>query len=198
MYKKIKLYIVSLWFLFLLLFIVKIDIPICFKPECKFIGFESLIQNNKIAIFSLTFMILGAIYYFNFNREVSVGAPLLPKKVILLKNLHSEVLSFLATYIIPLVCLDMDKSRSFPILILLLVLIGWIYVRTNLFYTNPTLAILGFKVYQVDTESYPEMIVIIKNSLSVGDYILPRQINGNVFFAKKIKTNKPNDTTTTK
>jgi hypothetical protein len=185
MFQKIKLYIVSLWFLFLLLFVVKVNIPICFDGKCEFIGFKALILTNGIPLFALIFMILGAFFYFGFNSSITKGATLLSKKITSIKNLNSETLSFLATYIIPLACLDMDKSRSLPMLVLLLILIGWIYVRTNLFYTNPTLAIMGFKVYQLDTELTKDIIVITKQSLKNGDAILPRPINDNIHYAKK-------------
>lgn len=185
MFQKIKLYIVSLWFLFLLLFVVKVNIPLCFGEGSKFIGFKELILTNGIPLFALIFMILGAFFYFDFNNSITKGATLLSKKITTIKNLNSETLSFLATYIIPLACLDMDKSRTLPMLILLLVLIGWIYVRTNLFYTNPTLAIMGFKVYQLDTEMTKDMIVITKQSLKIDDTILPRTINDNIHYAKK-------------
>jgi hypothetical protein len=188
MAKKIQLYIISLFFLFLLLFVVKVDVPICVKGNCKFIGFLALISRNGIALFALVFMLLGVLFYLRFNYEVTKGAPRLPKKVVALKNLHSETLSFLATYIIPLACLDMDKARSLPMLVLLLTLVGWIYVKTDLFYTNPTLAILGFKIYQLDTDGTKDMIVIIRQSLQKGESILSRQINANIYYAKKAKT----------
>jgi hypothetical protein len=185
MIDKIKLYIISLWFLFLLLFIMKVDIPITFGKDNRFIGFQKLVTTNTIPFFALVFMILGAFFYFDFNSSVSKGAPLLPRKISAIKNINSETLSFLATYVIPLACLDMDKPRALPLLILLMFLIGWIYVRTNLFYTNPTLVIIGFKVYQIDTQVEKEIIVITKHLLKIDDSILPRQINENIYYAKK-------------
>lgn len=185
MFKKIKLYIISLWFLFFILFVIKVNVPIYLGEDYKFVGVWNLVQLNGIALFAFVFMLLGAYFYLNFNGEVTRGATLLPKTITTIKNLNSEMLSFLITYIIPLACLDMDKSRSLIVLILILVLIGWIYIRTNLFYTNPTLAILGFKAYQIDTASTSEMIIIVKNKLVIGDSIYPRKISDNIYYAKK-------------
>ena len=182
---KVKLYIISLWFLFFILLILKADIPICFKQNSEFIGVNELISSNKVSLFALFMMILGAFYYFSFNRAFTKGATLLPKKIIAIKNLNSDTLSFLATYLIPLACYDMDKPRSFIVLMVLLLLIGWIYIKTNLFYTNPTLAVLGFKVYMIDTDGTKEMIVVIKETLKKGDYILPRQIDDKIYYSKK-------------
>lgn len=185
MIDRIKLFIISLWFLFLILFIIKADIPISFAKESRFIGFQRLITTNSIPLFALIFMILGAFFYFDFNNNVSKGAPLLPRKILSIKNISSETLAFLATYVMPLACLDMDKSRALPLLILLVSLIGWIYIKTNLFYTNPTLAIIGFKIYQIDTKTEKDMIVITKHLLKANDSILPRHINENIYFVKK-------------
>jgi hypothetical protein len=185
MYKKIQLYIVSLWFLFFLLFLAKVEIPISFSANAKFIGIKKLIFDNQIPVFSTVLMVIGGVYYFSFNRSVTKGAPLLPKKITNLENINAETLSFLATYIIPLACVDLDKSRSLLILITVLVLIGCIYIKTNLFYTNPTLAVMGFKVYKLNTLQTEAIIVVTKNHLHLNDYIYPRQIEDNIYYAKK-------------
>lgn len=185
MFKKIQLYIVSLWFLFLLLFITKVEIPISLSPQAKFIGFRKLFSDNQIPTFAAIFMIIGGIYYFSFNRSITRGATLLPKQVTKLENINAETLSFLATYIIPLACIDLDKSRSLLVLTTVLILIGWIYVKTNLFYTNPTLVIMGFKVYKVDTQHTTDIIIVTKSRLLLNDFIYPRQIEDNIYYAKK-------------
>ena len=66
-----------------------------------------------------------------------------------------------------------------------LILIGCIYVKTNLFYTNPTLSVMGFKVYKLNTQQTKDIIVISKNTLHLNDYIHPRQIEDNIYYAKK-------------
>jgi len=185
MRRKIQLYIISLWFLFFILFWIKIDVPICFGENCEFVGFPELIRKNDVPVVSLLLLFVGAFLYLNFNHDVETGAPITPKRITKIENINSETLSFLASYIIPLACLDMDKSRSLLLLFLLLILIGWIYVRTNLFYTNPTLAIMGFKVYKIDTANSVGLIVISKQSLVVNDWILPRKVNEGIYFAKK-------------
>ncbi len=48
-------------------------------------------------------------------------------------------MTFLTTYIIPLVCIDLTKIRYVIVLVVLLVLIGFIFVRMDLYCGNPTL-----------------------------------------------------------
>lgn len=190
MWLKIKLYVISLWLLFLLLLINKIQVPICFEPECTFIGFGNLLKLNIIPTISLFFIILGIIFYKTFDYEFVKGATFLPKKVVRIENLNFETLSFLITYIVPLVCFDLDfdldKNRNLIMLFLVLVLIGWIYVKANIFYTNPTLAVLGYKIYKIDTISTKNMVVIIKGKLSVDDSISAKLIDENIYYLKPI------------
>lgn len=189
MWQKIKLYIISLWFLFILLFVNKV--PYCLNQECQFVGFTKLATEHIVVIFCSVFLILGVSFYFSFNYQIKQGATTLPKTIKKIENLNFETLSFLITYVVPLVCFDLDfnldKDRNFLMLILVLFLIGWIYVKTNIFYTNPTLAVLGYRIYKVDTEKSLNMIVITNGKLEVGDAIKSKLIDENIYFATKIK-----------
>ena len=80
MYKKIQLYIISLWFLFVLLVIETLEIPISFSPKAKFIGFKALIFENQISTFAIAFLILGGVYYFSFNGGITRGGDLLTQR----------------------------------------------------------------------------------------------------------------------
>jgi hypothetical protein len=184
MWQKIELYIISLWFLFLLILINKLNIPLCFGTDCKFIGTYELLRLNIVPTISLVFLILGAFFYLRFDYKIVKGAPALPKKITRVEDLYFENLAFLITYIIPLVGFDLDGTRNRLMLFLMLVLIGWFYVKANIFYTNPSLAVLGYRIYKVDTLESNNMIVIVKGRLRVGDNIYPREIDENIFFVK--------------
>ncbi|WP_308413060.1 anti-phage protein KwaA, partial [Vibrio parahaemolyticus] len=59
------------------------------------------------------------------------------------KSESYEHLTFLATYIIPFLGFSFDEPRKLAAYVLLLVVIGFIFVRTDKYYANPTLALLG-------------------------------------------------------
>jgi hypothetical protein len=128
-----------------------------------------------------------------FKYRVVNAAPMLPKQIDHIENLNFETLSFLITYVIPLFCFDLDfdlnENRNFLMLILVLIIIGWIYVKTNIFYTNPSLAILGYRIYKVQTSKTRDMIVIVMGKLKKGDKIYPKRIDENIFFVKKSQQN---------
>jgi hypothetical protein len=66
---------------------------------------------------------------------------------------NSEHLVFLATYVIPLVGFKLDSMRDSINLGITLLLLGVIYVRTNLFYANPTLSLLGLAFPQISRQT---------------------------------------------
>ena len=142
---------------------------------------------------------MGLIFYWRFNYGIEQGATNLPKKITVIEDLNFENLSFLITYIIPLVCFyldfDLDKNRNRLMLFLVLFLIGWIFVKTNIFYTNPSLAVLGYRIYRIDTAESKRMIVIVKGRLKEGDDIYPKRIDDNIYFVTGAK-NEPTATET--
>src|SRR5262245_27356754 len=141
MFEKIKFYVISLLFLFIL--IAANQIPVCMTlDKCTFIGLDKLFFTYPpILLFCFVGIVLAAIFYADFTYRTVKSAPLAAEKVSEIKSLNYENLTFLATYIIPLVCFDLDfhlvENRNFIMLILVLILIGWIYIKTNIFYTNP-------------------------------------------------------------
>ncbi|MFT3796586.1 anti-phage protein KwaA [Flavobacterium sp.] len=185
---KIQLYILSLWLLFLLLLINKIDIPYCYGENCSFIGFEKLLSLNVIPAICLIFVIAGFIFYYKFKYIIK-GAKSLPEQVVEIDNLNWEHLTFLVTYVVPLLTFDLDfnlaKDRNGLMLFLVLVIIGMIYVKTNMFYNNPTLAILGYHIYKVTTNKKKNIILISKDSLKEQDWIEYKFIGDNIYFSNK-------------
>lgn len=110
-------------------------------------------------------------------------------KIIQLENIEYEHLSFLTTYIIPLICFSFDNMRYVYIFIILLVVIGMIYIRTDLFYANPTLAILGFRIYKIKglfrNSERENIILITREELFLDDYVKYIKVDNRIYYAKK-------------
>ena len=49
---KLRFYFMSLWLLFVLIFLLTVDIPICFSKDAHFIGFGPLLKRNWLAFTS--------------------------------------------------------------------------------------------------------------------------------------------------
>lgn len=186
MWQKFELYIISLFLLFLLLFINKV--PVCVGGDCEFVGLKSLFTEHIVVSLSVFFMLTAALFYLRFNHKIVDGASNLPVQITKIENYNFEVITFLATYIIPLVCFDLDfdldQNRNLLMLFCVLTLIGWIYLKTNLFYTNPTLALLGFHIYKINTIRHEDVIVIVKGKAKMDDWLFCKHISDNIYYAK--------------
>jgi hypothetical protein len=133
-------------------------------------------------ITSLFFLFLGIYFYLRFTYLLK-GSTMLPKVIKKIEDQNYEHLTFLTTYIIPFLRVKME-GRDLVITFLLLIIIGAIFVKTNLFYKNPTLALLGYRLYKVDTEKDSGLIFISKQSLKTGDKVHHIHLNDNVYFVK--------------
>ena len=193
MTRKIGLFFLSLWLLFLLIIIITAKIPICFTVNCEFIGWIILVKNNLVPIFCLVALVVGLISFLDFKFQMK-GTPELSFKITELENIDYEHLTFLTTYIIPLVCFQFENLRYIITFIVILFVIGLIYIRTDLFYANPTLAILGFRIYKIsgefrNGEIRNGKILITKNILSVEDRIKYFKLDERIYYATKIASN---------
>ncbi|MDM9599760.1 anti-phage protein KwaA [Pseudomonas shirazica] len=155
---KFELYMISLWLLFVLMIVVKVDIPICFGVDCHYVGTLTLVRANVLPLISLVFIGLVALCYYRFKYRIqsNVGLPVVAKKV---EDLSYEHLTFLTTYIVPLICFNLDNIRYIIALFILLFVIGQIYVKTDKFYANPTLAIFGFRLYKLEVNGVSKVMI---------------------------------------
>lgn len=194
MIRKIGLFFLSLWLLFVLIIIITAKVPICFTMDCSFVGFSYLITNNIIPIFSLLALIVGIISYWDFRYQMK-GTPELSFKITEIENIDYEHLTFLTTYIIPLVCFQFENLRYIIVFVILLIVIGSIYIRTDLFYANPTLAILQFRIYKVtgefrNGEIRQSKILISKDKLTKEDRVKYFKLDERIYYASKVKPNE--------
>lgn len=123
------------------------------------------------------------------------GTPELSFQIKEIENIDYEHLTFLTTYIIPLVCFQFENLRYIIVFVILLIVIGSIYIRTDLFYANPTLAILQFKIYKVsgefrNGETRNNKIIISKDKLSKDDRVKYFKLDERIYYASKVNTDE--------
>lgn len=185
---KLCLYLISLWILFFMLIVLKLDIStIPFKLKLADIG--EFLYRNTVSGICFMFILLGGVGYWWFKDSLN-NAKQLPVEIRECESINYENLSFLATYIIPLVCFPMETEREVFVMFSVIVIIGCIFVKTDLYYTNPSLILLGFNVYRVSTNSDKEFrqgIAIIKGKLKKGDSIKYLTLSDNVYFGRIVK-----------
>ena len=88
---KLRFYFMSLWLLFVLIFLLTIDIPISFAKDAHFIGIMPLLEKNWLAFSSLLLAILGWIVASGEKRRwAGVSNP--PYKIKSIKNQNYELI----------------------------------------------------------------------------------------------------------
>lgn len=185
-FKKIGLYILSLWLLFLFVIVITLDISVYQKSGADFLFF---LGRNTVPVVCVVFLLIGIASYFYLDFEIK-GASENPFLVTRVENLSYEHLIFLATYVIPLISFNFENERFLIVLGLLLLVMGFIYIRTDLFYANPSLALLGYRLYKVDgrfkgDETRENIIVICRCRLNKNDRASYRSIGEGIYYARK-------------
>lgn len=167
---KAILYILSLWLLFFslaimsydkafLLKIINIDFAVAWQ-HLKNFDLSFIKSANYIFILSVFFMTVGVLslglLYMGFLAGWS-GTYIIED----VSDENHEHLAFLTTYIMPLVFTDVDKKRTAINLAVMIFAIGVIYVKTNRFYSNPSLAVIGFRIYKAKIKNEPNKVFVL-------------------------------------
>lgn len=189
---KVGFFLLSMVVFFIIVMILGTEIPICVEPEVEFIGWRECLTSKGIIIpiVCMIGIILAIIFafYLGFRKKSGMLGPMKIKDI---KNKNADIMSFVGTYFLPLVSFSLaDNPRHFIVLLILFLLIAIIYIKADLYYTNPTLLLWGYKVYDVvikenDMETHATIITkdsITKNEAQVKYF----PIDSNTYFAIKI------------
>lgn len=178
---KIQMYMISLCLLFVLI------IPISFEVPAKMKDWQEWCKTNVLTLICLfmIFIIFILIKQLEYRWK---GTKELPVTVSEVKSENFEYLTFLTTYIIPLVCIDMDNIRYIIVLFLLLIIIGVIFVKSDFYLGNPTLALLGYKLYTIQYtigENSYEKLVITKDKIQEKDLVEFIPFDKNIWYVRR-------------
>lgn len=147
--RKIDLYILSLGLLFVFFLIITAELPASSFRLNDFASWKEFAASNPLPIASMFALLYCLFAYFRFDFDLK-GATEIPFEIRKIEDINYEHLTFLATYVVPLISFDFGSGRQLIVLGLLLIVMGIIYIKTDLFYANPSLALLGFHIYRAD------------------------------------------------
>lgn len=117
------------------------------EPLYKWIFFVVIISLSLVSFCTIHRFVIS-----KSNRQFSVTGKY--------EKTGDSIISYIFTYLVPLLSMDINNGNSIIINLLLFILIGVLYVAQDLIYLNPILALLGFNFYIND-----EKIIITKFSL---------------------------------
>ena len=184
---KILLYNLSLVPLYVLCMIQKFNTTNVdkFDGEYKNIEFyKEIILNNLWVIFFIFLIMFSYITYKKFIGELNTTSKI-PQKFSNIKNIDFNHLTFIATYILPLLAFKLDTVKDIIFLFMLLFFIGAIYIKTNLYYLSPVFVLFGLKIFSANDENNNECILITKRDKLLSNETLPYTDMGDIYFIKK-------------
>lgn len=191
---KYALYILSLWLLFISLFIMSYDKNLFISISTYFSNkdiatlLSKITPKNIVFISSFIMIIAGFLIFlyllFSFNSGWSVTCTVSD-----VKNESHEHLEFLTTYVMPLVFTDVNSKRTMLNLLIMIVAIGMIYVKTNRFYSNPSLALLGFRIFRakINDRGIKDFVIICHGEIDNKSIIKYIKLDNNTCLAKIIQ-----------
>lgn len=191
MLNKIKLYIISLMPLMALVVFSTFSVPIYFGSDWEFCEWPEICTlHNCVAVGALLMCAFGGVFLWQFNYYIKKNYDNLPTKIIEVKDLDKEYISFFFTLISCLV-VDFNNWNGIVSFLFILIIFGVLFVKTDWFYANPSFACLGYHIYSVHTNAavaVPDStIVISKDKLKTGDSIHNISLSKNVLFTSKLK-----------
>jgi hypothetical protein len=94
-----------------------------------------------------------------------------------------DTLAYFATYLVPFIAAQPHGLRDRAALALFLLTIGVLYVRSTLFYVNPLLSLVGFRTFEVETESGRPMVLLTRRGfLRQAEQVHAAQLSDYVFL----------------
>jgi len=188
--RKLDLYILSLGLLFVFFVIITAKTTQGTFLINEFDSWKMLVLENPIPTISIILLLYCVYAYKKFDFDLK-GATDIPFEIKKIEGINYEHLTFLATYVVPLVSFDFGSGRQMIVLVLLLVVMGIIYIKTDLFYANPSLALLGFHIYKVDGNfkngNREGIILICRERLSEGQKAKYIKLDDRIYYVRGVK-----------
>lgn len=185
--RKVDLYILSLGLLFIFFLIITIKAPAEQFVINDVSIWKPLLMANPIPTISIILLIYCFYSYKKFDFDLK-GATEVPFEIKKLESINYEHLTFLATYVVPLISFDFSNGRQMIVLALLLIVMGIIYIKTDLFYANPSLALLGFHIYRADGHfkigNRSGIVLICRGRLTENQKVVYIKLDDRIYYVK--------------
>lgn len=130
---------------------------------------------------------LGALRFLKWKFESQ--APDLSESVVSLENKNYDTMNFVASYFVPLVSFQFcDDLKFWIILCFIVFILCKISLNSNMYYNNPVLIILRFRIYEVTVkkqalEKVVSKIIITRDEISKDAMIKCVNLSDNIYYA---------------
>lgn len=196
-FPKLLLFILSMAPFFIILGLMAMDIPICFDGDSQFVGWDVLWKNTRVGWAIIALSIIGELIIFClFNGVCKRVSGEQSERVCSVKNKNFELISFVTSIFLPLISFRYDQLSHWIVMVIVLLIICYIFCTSDGYFTNPTLALFGYRLYEVDLDNMNEgnkmmrnLIILSKSVLDEGDTVRCYKLTDRVSYAKKNNKN---------
>ena len=194
MLKKFDLWLLSTSVMWILLLIKTWNVPICpFWKDYEVAALGDIFSPSNIVAYTSIVCIIGAcvsLLKLKYRLQGSPNSnPIKIKKVTNKSQDYVDVCATLVTFF-PLLTVSQEiEWRDFLIFIVVLFSLYKSYTLTNFYYANIIMALMGYKITEVETDAKCKelpsgSIVLNKRIIKDNDYVnLPYHVADNVYIA---------------
>lgn len=97
-------------------------------------------------------------------------------------NSNMDVLSYIATYLIPFLWFKFDTYWANASNILIFLMIGYLYAHSGMIHINPALSLLGHQIYRIETDKGFKRIVISNAEVTKGSTLKAVKLTNNTYY----------------
>jgi hypothetical protein len=108
-------------------------------------------SHRDAAIATLSLGVIGLFGMYLYLRMASRLAPI-QVKVVALQRLDAEAMSYIVTYVIPFVAIPFGAWQQGVALVIFFVVLGILYVNSNMIHINPMLNLAGYHLFEVSLD----------------------------------------------
>ncbi|HZS78714.1 MAG TPA: hypothetical protein VFA41_19035 [Ktedonobacteraceae bacterium] len=135
-----------------------------------------------IALFGLIVMILFFLVF-----APRLGA--FQEKVTGLERRDGDVMSYIASYLLPFVAIPFSGWQQGAALLVFILVLGIVYVNSNMIHVNPMLNLMGYHLYSVTVEkSQVPHALITQRRVALGETLHVIDIGDGIFLEKRVRT----------
>jgi len=99
------------------------------------------------------------------------------------KHRDNDAIAYVMTYLVPFLGHDPSGWRGRAALSLFIAVLAVLYLQSHLFYVNPLLSLMGYRLFEAETQSGRTLILISKRKyLCPGDYVEAHTLSNYVFL----------------
>ena len=140
-----------------------------------------------LILISVLITISGCIAIWQFKEVQFSGFTDAGEKVKIEEEITDSGITFFMTFVLPLMMDDIDSWNDFIVYIGIISLVVILMAKTNLYYQNPVLTLLGYKLYKIEFVNpslneckNKQFIVVCRNELDEKKIVKWKYISDNI------------------